>query len=896
MSSDLFYEIRKRVVGDYHFKEEGEMLRKGECPSCKKKELYTNAEFPWVLRCGRLNNCGEIFHVKELYPDLFDNWSDRYPTTEENKNPNAAAEAYLSHARGFELAHLAGMYSQEYYHDKELKIGSATVRFAVADGYWERIIDKPHRFGKKKAHFKFGTKYQGRWWKPATSELENAEQVWLVEGIFDAIALAHHGIKAVALMSCNNYPEIELKTFNKDTKLIWALDGDSAGHAYTKKHYERAIEAGFTCFAAQVPQKGRGKIDWNDCHQRGALTEKDIEEYLYHGALLVAKTAAEKALLMYQKRNDHSEFYLEFSRRLYWFKLDLDLYNKARQAQENSEEAEKLSEEKLREQALHASSSIRQIANCYPTALYFQENLLTNESWYYFRVEFPHDGAPVKNTFTSAHVSSSAEFKKRLLGMAPGAMFNGSSGQLDRIMSDQLYNIKRVSTVDFIGYSLEHGCYVFSDLAVKDGKVIEQNNEDYFDVGKLSIKSLNKSVALQINNDGTEYTDHWVALIWKAFTVKGLAALTYWFGTLFAEQIRAKHGSYPFLEIVGEAGAGKSTLLEFLWKLFGRNQYEGFDPSKSSLAARSRNFSQVSNMPVVLIESDRERLGEDKGSNVKSFDWDELKTAYNGRSTRARGMATGGNETYEPPFRGAIVISQNNTVNASEAILSRIVHLYFDRTTQTAASGRAADELKFTEIESVSGFILRAAKNEKEIMKIVCEKMPVYMKQLRENQNVRMPRLHETHAQMMALSDAIATVLPLSADRLDALKSQWVTMAEERQQVINNDHILVQEFWEAFDYMNRGDLDALNHSRDPDLIAVNLNHFAEEAAFRKQQIPPLRDLKKVLKTSSRRKFIETKNVNSKIRCSGDREPINPQAIGSAVRCWVFTREKKRSDT
>jgi hypothetical protein len=58
-------------------------------------------------------------------------------------------------------------------------------------------------------------------------------------------------------------------------------------------------------------------------------------------------------------------------------------------------------------------------------------------------------------------------------------------------------------------------------------------------------------------------------------------------------------------------------------------------------------------------------------------------------------MATGGNETYEPPFRGAIVISQNNPVNASEAILSRIVHLYFDRSTQTAASGEAADQLKY---------------------------------------------------------------------------------------------------------------------------------------------------------------------------------------------------------
>lgn len=894
MSSDLFYEIHKRVVNDYNLKEEGEMLRKGECPSCGKKELYTNAEFPWVLRCGRLNNCGAVYHVKDLYPDLFDNWSNRFPTTVENKNPNAAAEAYLQHGRGFDLSLIDKMFSQETFFDKEAKLASATVRFALCDGYWERLIDQPHRFDKK-AHFKYGTKYQGHWWKPSTLVVEELKEIWLVEGIFDAIALMHHGIPAVSVMSCNNYPQHALQNLSKETKLIWALDGDKAGRSFTKKHVNLAREAGFTCLAAQIPQ-GRSKIDWNDCHQRGTLTESDLDEYLYYGSLLIAKTAAEKSLLMYQRRNDQSEFYLEFSHRLYWFKLDIDQYNKARQAQENSEDAKRLSEQALREEALKTSSSIRQIANCYPTALYFQENLLTNESWYYFRVEFPHDGAPVKNTFTSAHVSSSAEFKKRLLGMAPGAMYNGSSSQLDRIMSEQLYNIKRVSTVDFIGYSLEHGCYVFGDVAVKDGKVVDLNSEDYFDIGKLSIKSLNKSVHLVIKKDVNAYQDNWVQLIWNAFGVKGIAALTYWLGSLFAEQIRAKHGSYPFLEIVGEAGAGKSTLLEFLWKLLGRNQYEGFDPSKSSLAARSRNFSQVSNMPVVLIESDRERLGEDKGANVKSFDWDELKTAYNGRSTRARGMATGGNETYEPPFRGAIVISQNNPVNASEAILSRIVHLFFDRSTQTVASGQAADKLKFIDIDHVSGFILRAAKNEKDIMKIVADKTPEYIAKLRDNKSIKMPRLHETHAQMLALSDALATIVPITAEQLEALKKQWITMAEERQQVINNDHILVQEFWEAFDYMNKGEIEALNHSRNPDEIAVNLNHFAEEAATRKQQIPTLRDLKKVLKTSARRKFMDVRVVNSKIRADGEIAPITPSKLGTAVRCWVFKREARRSET
>ncbi|MCP5751357.1 ATP-binding protein, partial [Klebsiella pneumoniae] len=74
----------------------------------------------------------------------------------------------------------------------------------------------------------------------------------------------------------------------------------------------------------------------------------------------------------------------------------------------------------------------------------------------------------------------------------------------------------------------------------------------------------------------------WGGDLWRAFGAKGYIALAFWLGALFAEQIRAVQKSYPFLEVVGEPGSGKSTLLEFLWRLSGRPDYEGFDPSKST--------------------------------------------------------------------------------------------------------------------------------------------------------------------------------------------------------------------------------------------------------------------------------------------------------------------------
>ena len=83
---------------------------------------------------------------------------------------------------------------------------------------WERLIDQPHRFGKKKARFSYGTSHKGNWWCPPCVDLLATDELWIVEGIFDAIALVHNGISAVSIMSCNNYPEKALAALAADCK------------------------------------------------------------------------------------------------------------------------------------------------------------------------------------------------------------------------------------------------------------------------------------------------------------------------------------------------------------------------------------------------------------------------------------------------------------------------------------------------------------------------------------------------------------------------------------------------------------------------------------------------------------------------------------------------------
>ena len=875
-------------------------MRKGECPSCNKRELFSRFDEPWFIRCGR-GKCGQQWHIKELFDDLFDDWSKRVPATEQD--PTATAKSYLQGARGFHLERIAGWYSQENYWDRDLGIGSATVRFALEKGgYWERLIDRPHRFGKKKARFAPGQSMKGYWWCPPSLDLLRVRELWIVEGIFDAIALLHHDVDAVSAMSSNAFPAESLKALAKACadagqklpKLVWALDNEPGAHRYTRRWVKQARELGFTCEAAQIPQADR-KVDWNDLHQRWMFLdedkraeqiERDLKEARYQGALLIAESAAEKALLMYDW-NKRGEFHLGFGNRMYWFKLDLEKFNKAMQELENSEDHDDqlLNDRQMREKALQQCGSVIEIANCYPQALYFQRNEVTDESWYYFRVDFPHDEPTVRNTFTGGQVAAASEFKKRLLGMAAGAVFTGTGAQLDKIMKDQLYGLKTVKTIDYIGYSKEHGCYVFGDLAVRGGVLEQANSEDYFEFKQLRLKTLQKSIRLEIARTDEGYRAEWLDWLWTCFGAQGIVALAYWFGSLFAEQIRDEYQSFPFLEVTGEAGAGKSTLLMFLWKLFGRPDEEGKDPSKMSKAGLRRWMGQVSGMPLVLLEADRS--DNDRGA-AKAYDWDELKPLFNGGTLGVTGVKTAGNETYEPPFRGTIVISQNATVMASEAILTRIVKLHFVRPEVTAASRAAADNLNHLSAMDVSHFLLMAARAEGKVLETFRAQVKVHEQALRELKEIRIERIIKNHAQLLALVDCLRLIIPLTDRQHAGAQRELVAMALARQTAVNADPAEVAEFWEAFDYLQGLSEDpVVDHSKKPDVIAVNLNEFCERAAEHKQKIADIGTLRTLLPNSRSRKYLmHNKGVDSAVRAAVNRRNQLTQR-GTTVKCWIF---------
>ncbi|RDE04669.1 toprim domain-containing protein [Sphingomonas aracearum] len=898
MQPDILRDVLSRLKSDFGFKEKGRFLQEGKCPACDKRELFTWSDKPFVLRCGRENNCGETIQVKPLYPEIFDDWSKRHKRTPEN--PHAAADAYLQHARGFDLQGLRGCYTQESYHDRELNLSTATVRFPLpgaANTYWERLIDQPARFGKKKARFAFGSKYTGLWWTmPAhTAEvLAQAKEVWIAEGIFDAIALNQspafrdRGAVAVSTLSCNNYPgtaidalRVAAASIGRSTpRLIFAYDVGKAGVRYTREFVKKAREANLDCGAAQVRVDGEGdKLDWNDLHQAGELSADHLADYLWNGDVTIAASATEKAMLVYKKER-YASFPLTFAGKQLWANFSIERINQIQTAWMESEDPElahikDLSPQARWDLAAEEAIDIDELANCTFRTLYFQRDPNIEEGNYYLRVDFPKR-ASIKATFSGSACTTNGEFKKRLASIAPGAQWTGSQFQIDRLMQRQWSHIRMVEAIQHTGYSIEHGAWILGDRAVHRGRVYEPNDEDFFVLGKQNVKLRTTERILRMTYDPDKLDLSWIGALDTAYGPKGIVTLAFWVLSFFADHIRREQDSLAFLEMTGLPGTGKTTLLEFLWKLAGRANYEGFDPTKATNAGIARTLGQVGNLPVVLIEGDRNQ----DTPHGRRFEWDELKTAYNGRAVRTRAIANGGMETFEPPFRGAIVIAQNDSVDASPALRERIMAIHFDKSRFSAEGKAAGEALARTDVEAVSGFLIHIVRREDAILAAYRDAFRRHEAAMGKHKGIRNGRLVKNHAQLAAMLDAMLLVVTnLSARQVADAQAFILTMLEERQRAVESDHPHVELFWERFDHIQSLETQAterpIDLSRAREVHAIHLGSFEQRCADLRLQLPcTILELKKLLKTSKRRKFEAASRPTNAI-------------TGKTVNCWIF---------
>lgn len=933
----------------YDLELKGSYLR-GRCPSCGQKSLFVGTSHPYVLRCTRLNKCAFEQTVREALPDYFGNFAKRYPPTAENRE--ATADAYLALDRGFDLGKIRGWYEQGSYpiHNTDQYI--PTVRFyldATRTRWWERLIGRKGNNGNKAS---FGGKrkddgslYRGDAWTPPGMTIEKLDRVFLVEGIFHAIALFHAGFKAVACFSCNTFPDDFIKAHAaKSVKWTVAMDADAAGSRWAKRHHQRLKQMGELASVC-LPPRGQ---DWDDLWRAERLTPALISKGLYNGRLMVAESVEEKAF-HYYVHNRSNKFLLDFKNALYWIELgeefrtdvyaavnaqaEKDAENRAAEAkaQRAKEAARQKAEQKKGavsaaqkaasadaptpgqadqppqaqqpqvkdtpddpegqilmtpegRQMFNRHCGVDQISNVLPRCLYITKDPIMDEIRYQFQIAYANGTPDEIIPLEGSAINSPVDFNKALLNRSLGGTFDGNAGHFKILRKGWLNRrLVTVSALPFVGYDPATKAYIFKDNAWHCGRRLAANDQGYFEINRQGVKTTLASVNITTEGD---FKPDWLPNYVKAFHWQGLAVLAFWAGSLFVQQIRSRDKSFPLLEFTGDPGAGKSTVLEFLWKLVGRDDYEGFDLLKSTAAGRRRAFSQVSNLPVVIIESDRD--DGQKDARQKQFGFDEVKPFFNGRGTGTLGVSRRGNETDESVFQASLIISQNAEVEGSEALLQRIVHCHADKKHHAPGTRDLARWFERQSVATVGGFLNRALTRERDFLEAYAQAYTMYETML-TGADLHNERIIKNHAQVAACGDALGVIFgdAMTQELKTGLACYLTGRALAREKRLANDHPLVEQFWDIYEYItikitgslrnDKGDAEPLNHARTTDgRIAINLNQLMEECRTWGQAVPDMGQLKKLLPQCRRHKYMGNMPINSRI-------------TGKTMRCWVFSR-------
>lgn len=921
MDDLMFPEIVQRLEHDQalDFKQRtGDRLARGKCPACGKQEAYLFKDLPLIIHCPRSNNCGEKTHLKELdaYKDFFVNMSEKYPPTEQD--PNITARMYLKHGRGFDAELIDGMYKQgslPIYDAKGNIVKYAqTVEFPLWGHYtWQRIIDqKDIQLNRgKKNHITKGLKFAGKAWQPPKQSIETNDWVFITEGILKSIALTHcktsFSLKTIAAISSSNLPSDVIQE-HQGKNVVWviALDNDKAGINASKKWKERIeSEFGERCIVA-LPPKG---FDWDDLLKQQKesehpsqkntgwykrLDENELKESMFRGALATALSHKEKLFWLFARSTSQSQFRFEFSNCL-WRANKND-----RKADENA-----LSEFTYREcwanpfenlddmkAAVYASFDFERISNCYPQFLYIEKDAITQEQYYFFKVFFTSGNPYSLIPLEGSNLQSPSAFSTALLNQSAGGTFDGNQWDL-KYFRDAWFSqkINQVRSLPFVGYDKETQMWVYPFGGYYKNRLIEINDDGFIKADKVSIKTSLKSLHMQSN---TDFAPDWFKDFYQSFSTHGLVMLAWWLGCLFAEQIRKEQKSWCFFELTGEQGAGKSTFIEFLWKLLGRSDYEGFDPNKSSPAGRARNFVQPSNMPVVLIEGDRDG-DQGRGARKGGFDFDELKTCYNGRGFRSLGVAKRGSDTEELPFRGGIVFAQNATIDGSPALLARIVHCHVDRAHHTDKSAVAVKRIEKLDVADLAGFLHKVLTNSSTLFQNYLNHFDACYDELAKALPDVQGRLVLNHAQVYAWAKCLPAVLgsQFKEAHITEIRNHLIARARDRQERLKADHPMVAKFWEIYEAFNEPADDGkelsfdsakplFNHSKNLERIAINLVDF--EAKAKKRGVGDGLDfsaLKRLLPNSQSYPFVGQKSVLSELD-------------GKTKYCWVFKQKQGNS--
>ncbi len=648
-------------------RDNGSTIQNLICPECGDTKAWAYSGEPWSINCNRLSSCGSRTKIRDLFPDLFVSIEKRFKPT--SADPNRPATAYLK-MRNLNSSINGLKYK---YQPNIRKTESGGVLFHVTDKIWNgRLFNPPP--GEGKTHNIGST--AGQLWKHPSLDYESSKEIYVTEGVFDALSLIEMDFDAIAVLSSGQNPSnVDLP----ETKnLIFAFDNDPAGHSALKKWRSQYPDA-----KAIMPVKG----DWND---------------------FLSDSSPKKARSYFDEKRPEFEFMakiaLSVSAKEYvnaWFKFHdgmlpgLFVFNKCYYHSIYDKRKDK--------------PSTHKVSNFTVEVLHYSLNNTNKEepiNNYFIKVK-PKKGRSV-SFIVSAKDLSTPSYLTAMFLQRTRCLWEGdrqASLALARMIVESRSPVVR--QLQTIGYDLESDCYVFKHFLIDNqGKIILPNPKGIFELSKSKHLRPAQQSAIIKPIKGIRPVEIYNR-IYDTWNNQGAVALAWMVASWFVNQIKKRIGFFPFLSYFGDTQTGKTALARI------QNACQGLDgeglPMRKVNTSKGeiRKIAQLSGLFQALLESSKE-------DNTR-FDLDGILTLYNPNPLQIRARTTNDIQTHEIPFLASLLFVQNNEPFKTKAQRERVISLKFKKDEQNRETTAAFNKLHQTPLAEFSYFFPFIMKHRKTI-------------------------------------------------------------------------------------------------------------------------------------------------------------------------------------
>ena len=507
-------------------KENGRYLSGLLCPACGHPEAYAYIASPWVLCCNRLANCSRPkTPIRELFPDLYCGIEPSYPAVE--NDPHRPARVYLQ-TRGLSAA--LDKLTFEYWPNVR-KTGAGAVMFWCGcnlkdrDVWNGRIIAPPE--GVDKSHSRGET--AGVYWSHHALKVDETREVFITEGVIDALTLIELGQQAIAVLSASVDPrKFELPPFQQVTL---AFDADAAGRAALKRWKAHLPKAR----AVMPPGKMKDWNDWfvsvgKDLQKARAKFEEKRPEMEWRGKLALADSPKKyvEAWLSYRKSGPGL---FTFGKEMFWG-------------------GKKIRKDGEVEIFAHKAGNFKLEVDHYQLS---RTNPDEPVHRYHLRIQ-PKAGAPVACTATADELASPHGLRKLFLERGK-VLWSGdgeaSTALIDRIVSAQ--NAPTVRQLQVLGFDEGSRFYVFPSFAVTpEGAMVKPSDRGFYRASSEYLRPMRLSVDHARDRreiaQGNFPTSECV-LAGSGGRGSRVPCLATW----FLPAVRGRLGFFPFLSFLGQA-------------------------------------------------------------------------------------------------------------------------------------------------------------------------------------------------------------------------------------------------------------------------------------------------------------------------------------------------------